>query len=66
MARVIFGSQAELSLIIAPVMLFHFVQLVIVSFIAGHYAGRPDDAAIPAATPDKVARMVEDGAGPKS
>ncbi|MGU3493018.1 bile acid:sodium symporter family protein [Xanthobacteraceae bacterium A53D] len=44
MARVMFGSQAELSLIIAPVMLFHFAQLVIVSFIAGHMAMRADKA----------------------
>lgn len=65
MARVIFGSQAELSLIIAPIMLFHFVQLVIVSFIAGHNAARLDaEAARPKAPPAAEApRMVEESSG---
>ncbi|BAF88938.1 putative Na+-dependent transporter [Azorhizobium caulinodans ORS 571] len=44
MASVIFGAQAELSLIIAPVMLFHFIQLVLVSFIASHNVGRLERA----------------------
>lgn len=62
MARVIFGSQAELSLIIAPIMLFHFVQLVIVSFIAGHNAARLDAVAAGAkGTPAaEVPRMAEE------
>ncbi|WP_084539784.1 bile acid:sodium symporter family protein [Azorhizobium doebereinerae] len=69
MARVIFGSQAELSLIIAPVMLFHFIQLVIVSFIASHNAARLDRAeaaardAAPA--PGEPARLAEQGRGAK-
>jgi solute carrier family 10 (sodium/bile acid cotransporter), member 7 len=38
MAPVIFGSTPALGLLIAPTMLFHFLQLVIVSFIAQNFA----------------------------
>ncbi|MDE1174775.1 MAG: bile acid:sodium symporter [Parvibaculaceae bacterium] len=38
LAPVIFGAVPGLGLIIAPLMIFHFSQLVIVSVIAGRYA----------------------------
>ncbi|MGV8997521.1 MAG: bile acid:sodium symporter family protein [Parvibaculaceae bacterium] len=44
LAAVIFGATPSLGLIIAPLMLFHFFQLVIVSFIANSYATEADDA----------------------
>ncbi|GGF69626.1 transporter [Azorhizobium oxalatiphilum] len=65
MARVIFGSQAELSLIIAPVMLFHFIQLVIVSFIAGHMAAQVDHEEAKAARSGEAPRLAEQGRGSK-
>lgn len=40
MARVMFGGSPQLSLIITPIMIFHFLQLVIVSVIANRYAQR--------------------------
>jgi len=49
MAGVIFGTTAQLSFLIAPLMMFHFLQLVIVSFLAAAFAARPDD--LPQATP---------------
>ncbi len=44
LANVMFGATPALGLIIAPLMIFHFFQLVIVSFIANRYAN--DGAAI--------------------
>jgi len=40
LAPVIFGHTPELGLYIAPIMLFHFFQLLIVSFIANGYANQ--------------------------
>ncbi|WP_127089274.1 bile acid:sodium symporter family protein [Aquabacter cavernae] len=47
MAGIIFGTGPATALIIAPVMMFHFFQLLIVSFIAASYARRPEEG-IPA------------------
>lgn len=41
LSKVMFGATPALGLIIAPLMLFHFFQLVIVSFIANRYARDP-------------------------
>ncbi len=38
MARLIFGQSPALGLIIAPIMLYHFFQLIIVGVIANRYA----------------------------
>jgi len=38
LSKVMFGAGPHLGLIIAPIMLFHFLQLVIVSMIASKYA----------------------------
>ena len=43
MAKLIFNGDPALGLIIAPIMLYHFFQLVIVSVIANRYARRPAD-----------------------
>lgn len=48
LSKVIFGATPALGLIIAPLMIFHFFQLVIVSVIANRYA-READAPAPAA-----------------
>ncbi len=40
MARVMFGASPQLSLIIAPIMIYHFAQLVIIGIIAGQMGGR--------------------------
>lgn len=45
MAGVIFGSSGALGVLIAPTMMFHFFQLVIVSFLAAAYARRPEETA---------------------
>lgn len=47
LSKVIFGATPALGLIIAPLMIFHFFQLVIVSFIASRYA---NDGKVAAAT----------------
>lgn len=41
LSKVMFGATPALGLIIAPLMLFHFFQLVIVSVIANRYAQDP-------------------------
>ena len=41
LSKVMFGATPTLGLIIAPLMLFHFFQLVIVSVIANRYARDP-------------------------
>lgn len=41
LSKVMFGATPTLGLIIAPLMLFHFFQLVIVSIIANRYAQDP-------------------------
>ena len=40
LAPVIFGNMPEIGLIILPIILFHFFQLIIVSALAGVYARR--------------------------
>lgn len=37
LAGIIFGTGPEVGLILAPIMLYHFLQLVIVGFIANHH-----------------------------
>jgi sodium/bile acid cotransporter 7 len=41
-AKIMFGASPAVGLIIAPLMLYHFCQLVIVSFIASRYAAEAD------------------------
>lgn len=48
LSKVIFGATPALGLIIAPLMLFHFFQLVIVSVIANRYAREAKTAVQPA------------------
>jgi sodium/bile acid cotransporter 7 len=48
-ATIMFASNPALGLIIAPLMLYHFCQLVIVSFIANGYAAEADAIAAAAA-----------------
>lgn len=42
MAGVIFGTGGDAGILIAPLMMFHFFQLVIVSVLASRYARRPE------------------------
>ncbi|MDQ0504845.1 bile acid:sodium symporter family protein [Xanthobacter agilis] len=39
-AKVMFGTSPQLSLIITPIMIYHFLQLVVIGFIAGHRAAK--------------------------
>jgi sodium/bile acid cotransporter 7 len=41
LARLMFGATPQLGLVLAPLMLFHFFQLMAVSVIAGRLAARP-------------------------
>ncbi|HEY5751685.1 MAG TPA: bile acid:sodium symporter family protein [Chthoniobacterales bacterium] len=41
MAQIIFAGNPELSLILLPIMIYHPLQLVICSILAGHWAKRP-------------------------
>jgi len=41
LARLMFGTSPQLGLVLAPLMLFHFFQLMAVSVIAGRLAARP-------------------------
>lgn len=41
-AKVMFGTVPQLSLIITPIMIYHFLQLVIIGFIAGRRAAKGD------------------------
>lgn len=43
LAPVMFGQNAALGLIVAPIMVFHFLQLVIVSVLAARFAQRTTD-----------------------
>lgn len=43
LAKVVFGAVPTLGLIIAPIMMFHFLQLVIVSVLAARFARRVGD-----------------------
>lgn len=45
MAGLIFGHGPQLGLIIAPLLLYHFFQLVIVSMLAGHERRTAEDSA---------------------
>ncbi len=42
MAGIMFGASPQAALIIAPLMMYHLFQLLIVSFIASGYARRPE------------------------
>lgn len=42
MAGIMFGASPQAALIIAPLMMYHLFQLLIVSFIASDYARRPE------------------------
>ncbi|HEY4343674.1 MAG TPA: bile acid:sodium symporter family protein [Parvibaculum sp.] len=46
LSKVMFGATPALGLIIAPLMIFHFFQLVIVSVIANRYANDGKSAAV--------------------
>ncbi|MFG1298143.1 bile acid:sodium symporter family protein, partial [Xanthobacter variabilis] len=39
-AKVMFGTSPQLSLIITPIMIYHFLQLVVIGFIAGGRAAK--------------------------
>ncbi|MFG1418102.1 bile acid:sodium symporter family protein [Xanthobacter sp. V0B-10] len=41
-AKVMFGTSPQLSLIITPIMIYHFLQLVVIGFIAGNRAAKGD------------------------
>jgi sodium/bile acid cotransporter 7 len=43
LAKVVFGATPTLGLIITPIMVFHFLQLVIVSVLAARFARRTGD-----------------------
>ena len=43
LAPVMFGQSAAIGLIVAPIMVFHFLQLVIVSVLAARFARRATD-----------------------
>ncbi len=43
LAPVMFGQNAAIGLIVAPIMVFHFLQLVIVSVLAARFAKRVTD-----------------------
>lgn len=43
LAPVMFGHSAAIGLIVAPIMVFHFLQLVIVSVLAARFARRVTD-----------------------
>lgn len=45
MAGIMFGASPQAALIIAPLMMYHLFQLLIVSFIASGYARRPEEPA---------------------
>lgn len=45
LAKLMFGASPELGLIIAPIMLYHFFQLVVISVLANRYARRAWPAA---------------------
>jgi len=45
MARLIFGTNPHLSVILLPIMIYHPLQLVICGVLAGRWALRPQPAA---------------------
>lgn len=50
MARLMFAGHPGLSLILLPLMIYHPLQLVVCGWLAGRFAARPADAALPRAT----------------
>lgn len=62
MAHVMFGAAPALSLIITPIMLYHFLQLVIVSVIANRFASRADALALMEAEETEPSLVAEDDA----
>lgn len=65
MAHVMFGAAPELSLIIAPIMLYHFLQLLIVGVIAGRSAARDDALAAEESEPSLIAEDDRLPSGPE-
>lgn len=55
LATLMFGGMSHLGFVLAPIMLYHFFQLVAVGFIAGRYA-RAGTGADAGATPGPVER----------
>lgn len=55
MAQVMFNGAPDLSLIITPIMLYHFLQLVIVGVIAGRSASQADALAAEEREPSLLA-----------
>lgn len=55
MAGIMFGTSPQAALIIAPLMMYHLFQLLIVSFIASGYARRPQVPAVTATEPTQRA-----------
>ena len=53
LAPVIFANNPDIGLIIVPIMLYHFFQLIVVSFIAAHYA-KGVEASEPAKRPGRI------------
>ncbi|MBI1323526.1 bile acid:sodium symporter [bacterium] len=49
MASLIFGKQADLGLILVPIMIYHPIQLVVCGILAGRW-GRRDEVATPKVT----------------
>jgi len=64
MAHVMFGAAPALSLIITPIMLYHFLQLVIVGVIANRFASRTDALAMIEAEESEPSLIAEDDALP--
>ncbi|MFG1212496.1 bile acid:sodium symporter family protein [Xanthobacter flavus] len=60
MAHVMFGAAPALSLIITPIMLYHFLQLVIVGVIANRFASRADALAMIDAEETEPSLIAED------
>ena len=46
MARLVFGADPALSLILLPIMLYHPLQLVVCGVIAGRWAAREPRAEV--------------------
>ena len=53
MASLIFGKQADLGLILVPIMIYHPIQLVVCGVLAGRWARRDESAAPPVSMPEK-------------
>lgn len=64
MAHVMFGASPALSLIITPLMLYHFLQLVMVGIIASRSASRANAEALMEAEEAEPSLLAEDDALP--